>query len=229
MLAVVLAVVEAAGGKRSEAESNKGKKGVIVEEKDVENNDETYSAKSVMEYLFQSFLYTFISYLSIYLSILCVHVYLLQSVRAGARGVMVIIVGKWTRWHEFKSWMSLIAFHIPPLRKVWIQLFSFQLWVNCRVDCILQPSLGNQSRRRKTEFKSVKLRLKIDFVSHPTRVEGLGNIYSSLFVCINTSLFISIYTCLFISIYVTRKWNKLVRAWLISYLIKCIDKEEYEH
>ena len=36
---------------------------------------------------------------------------------------------KWTRWHEFKSWTRLIAFHIAlkPLGKVWIQLFSLQL------------------------------------------------------------------------------------------------------
>ena len=33
---------------------------------------------------------------------------------------------KWTRWHEFKSWTRLIAFHIAliPLGKVWIQSFS---------------------------------------------------------------------------------------------------------
>ena len=43
---------------------------------------------------------------------------------------------KWTRWHEFKSWTRLIAFHIAliPLGKVWIQLFSLQLWVNSRTD-----------------------------------------------------------------------------------------------
>ena len=37
---------------------------------------------------------------------------------------------KWTRQHEFKSWTRLIAFHIAliPLGKVWIQLFSLQLW-----------------------------------------------------------------------------------------------------
>ena len=39
---------------------------------------------------------------------------------------------KWTRRHDFKSWTRLIAFHIAliPLGKVWIQLFSLQLWVN---------------------------------------------------------------------------------------------------
>ena len=52
---------------------------------------------------------------------------------------------KWTRWHEFKSWTRLIAFHIAliPLGKVWIQLFSLQLWVNSRADCALQPWWGN--------------------------------------------------------------------------------------
>ena len=43
---------------------------------------------------------------------------------------------KWTRRHEFKSWTRLISFHIAliPLGKVWIQLFSLQLWVNSRTD-----------------------------------------------------------------------------------------------
>ena len=52
---------------------------------------------------------------------------------------------KWTRRHKFKSWMRLIAFHIAliPLGKVWIQLFSLQLWVNSRTDWVLQPWWGN--------------------------------------------------------------------------------------
>ena len=52
---------------------------------------------------------------------------------------------KWTRRHEFKSWTRRIAFHIAliPLGKVWIQLFSLQLWVNSRADCVLQPWRGN--------------------------------------------------------------------------------------
>ena len=43
---------------------------------------------------------------------------------------------KWTRRHKFKSWMRLITFPIAliPLGKVWIQLFSLQLWVNSRAD-----------------------------------------------------------------------------------------------
>ena len=52
---------------------------------------------------------------------------------------------KWTRRHVFKSWMRLILFHIAliPLGKVWIQLFSLQLWVNSRTDWVLQPWWGN--------------------------------------------------------------------------------------
>ena len=52
---------------------------------------------------------------------------------------------KWTRRHEFKSWTRLIAFYIAliPLGKVWIQLFSLQLWVNSRTDWVLQPWWGN--------------------------------------------------------------------------------------
>ena len=51
---------------------------------------------------------------------------------------------KWTRRHKFKSWTRLIAFHIAliPLGKVWIQLFSCQLWVNSRTDCVLPPWWG---------------------------------------------------------------------------------------
>ena len=52
---------------------------------------------------------------------------------------------KSTRRHEFKSWTRLIAFHIAllPLGKVWIQLFSLQLWINSRADWVFQPWWGN--------------------------------------------------------------------------------------
>ena len=52
---------------------------------------------------------------------------------------------KWTRWNEFKSWTKLTAFHLVliPLGKVWIQLFSLQLWVNSRTDWVLQPWWDN--------------------------------------------------------------------------------------
>ena len=59
---------------------------------------------------------------------------------------------KWTRRHEFISWPRLVAFLVAliPLRKVWIQLFSLQLWVNSRTDLVLQPWWGNLSKRMKT-------------------------------------------------------------------------------
>ena len=45
-----------------------------------------------------------------------------------------------------------IAFHIAliPLGDVWIQLFSLQLWVNSRTDCVLRPWLGNQFKKKTT-------------------------------------------------------------------------------
>ena len=54
-------------------------------------------------------------------------------IKGTTRGVMVIVVGN---GHEFKSWTRLIAFHIAliPLGKVWILLFSLQLWLNSRAD-----------------------------------------------------------------------------------------------
>ena len=59
---------------------------------------------------------------------------------------------KWTWFPKFKSWMRLFTFHIAliPLGKVWIQLFSFQLWVNSRVDWTLQPWYGYWSKSWKT-------------------------------------------------------------------------------
>ena len=43
---------------------------------------------------------------------------------------------KWTQLPEFKLWTRLFAFHIALIRlvKVLIQLFSLQIWVNCRAD-----------------------------------------------------------------------------------------------
>ena len=88
---------------------------------------------------------------------------------------------KWTQRHEFKSWTSLTAFHIAQitLGKVRMQSFSLQLWVNSKVAWVIQPLWGNLS-----EFKPVKLRLKIDLVSYPARAFGLvnmDNLLSQLF------------------------------------------------
>ena len=55
-------------------------------------------------------------------------------ISGGARGVMVIVAG--IGHGDTSSNPGLIAFHIAliPLDKVWIQLFSLQLWVNSRAD-----------------------------------------------------------------------------------------------
>ena len=52
----------------------------------------------------------------------------------GASGVMAIVAG--IEHGDTSSNHGLIAFHIAliPLGKVWIQLFSLQLWVNSRAD-----------------------------------------------------------------------------------------------
>ena len=70
-----------------------------------------------------------------------------------------------------------MALHIA-LIPLGIQLLSLQLWVNSWTDWVLLPWWGNYSRRRKTEFKPVKLYLKTDLVSYPARVEGLVNMIS---------------------------------------------------
>ena len=85
---------------------------------------------------------------------------------------------KWTRWHEFKSWTRLIAFHkaLISLGKVWIQLFSLQLWVNSWTEWVLSALVRQLVwEKENSEFKPVKLRLKIDLVSFPARAEGLVN------------------------------------------------------
>ena len=61
-------------------------------------------------------------------------IYAKIKLSAGARGVMFIIAG--IGHGDTTSNPGLIAFHIAliPLGKVWIQLFSLQLWVNSRAD-----------------------------------------------------------------------------------------------
>ena len=57
-----------------------------------------------------------------------------NKIGKGARGVMVIVAG--IGHYDTSSNPGLIPFHIAliPLGKVWIQLFSLQLWVNSRAD-----------------------------------------------------------------------------------------------
>ena len=52
-------------------------------------------------------------------------------------------------------WLSEKSDKSKPLEKVWIQLYSWQLWVNNRADWVLYSRFGNLFRRRKTDFKPV--------------------------------------------------------------------------
>ena len=56
--------------------------------------------------------------------------------------------------------------------KVWIQLSSLNLWVNCRAVWNLEWDV--MLEKEVYEFEPVKFLLKIDLVSHPARVVGLG-------------------------------------------------------
>ena len=88
-----------------------------------------------------------------------------------------------------------IAFHIV-FGKVWIQLFSLQLWFNSWPDWALSPWPSNQSRRKKTEFMCVKLHWRTDLGSHPAHADYLVNIYihSRVCVCVYIYIYIYIYT-----------------------------------
>ena len=74
-------------------------------------------------------------FLSLSLS-LYIYIYIYIYISGGARGCNDFRRRKWTGRHEFKSSTRLIVFSIAliSLRKVWIQLFSLQLWVNSRAD-----------------------------------------------------------------------------------------------
>ena len=79
---------------------------------------------------------------------------------------MVIVVGNGlgdTSSNPERDWLHL--------GKVWIQLFSLQLWVNIRAALVRQLV----QEKENSEFKPVKLRLKIDLMSYPAWAEGLVN------------------------------------------------------
>ena len=61
------------------------------------------------------------------------------------------------------------------LGNVWIKSFSLQLWVNNRVYLTLWTWYSNRFRRRKTLTSNLlNSTLKVDLVSYPARLEGLG-------------------------------------------------------
>ena len=78
-----------------------------------------------------------------------------------------------------KSWTRLFECHliIILLGKVWIRLFSFQIWVNSRT-LVCQPILLKEN----SEFKSFKLLLKTDLLLRSAGVEGLDKYTYHLFV-----------------------------------------------
>ena len=122
---------------------------------------------------------------------------------------MVIIIER-----EFKSWARLIAFNIALISfgKIWVPLFSLHFLVNRRADWVLQLWLGNQSRRRKTVFKHVKLHFKNwpCVTSCEASAEGLVKtiqptnsirIMKHVNVISQTSFFLSIYLSIYLCIY----------------------------
>ena len=72
-------------------------------------------------------------------------------------------------WVQILDETDCIA--LIPLGKEWIQLFSLQLWVNSSSSALVRQLV---QEKENSEFKPVKLRLKIDLVSYPARAEGLG-------------------------------------------------------
>ena len=66
----------------------------------------------------------------------------------------VIVVGN---GHDDTSSTSLITFHkaLIFMGRIWIFLFSLQQWINSKTDVVLQPWLGNQCRRRKTQISNL--------------------------------------------------------------------------
>ena len=89
----------------------------------------------------------------------------------GARGVTSYRRRKWglaarVQILDLTDCISTIA--LRPLRKVWMQLFSLQLWVNSRTELwVLQLWWGNKSIPGKlwTQTSHTQLRLTIDPVS----------------------------------------------------------------
>ena len=94
---------------------------------------------------------------------------------------------KWTRRHEFKSWTWLIAFLIALILfgKVWIPLFSLQLWEIVGQTGFFSLGKTTSLGEGKLWIQTVKFRLKIDLVWYPTRAEGLVNMIYHFFIWSN--------------------------------------------
>ena len=139
------------------------------------------------------FLFIIISPLSFYL-FLCA--FLLSSFLFFFASASILYLWKVTQGNRFtilssKTWMGLFALQIVliPLRKVWIQLFSHQLWLACRLAWILQPLFSNWSRRRKTP-NSNQVYSDLFLSNLP---QNFKNISSVLFFCLSFLLFLSFF------------------------------------
>ena len=88
---------------------------------------------------------------------------------------------KRTRWHKFHSLMKLIAFYIALICRKGLNSIILSLAMSKIVDQIEFFSLCLATRHAKefnSDFKPVRLRLKIYLVSHFDYVDGFVNIYS---------------------------------------------------
>ena len=108
--------------------------------------------------------------------------------------------------------MKLFAFHIALITfgKIKIQPFSLQLWVNSRANWALSPCYGNQSRRKNSIFKPVRLRLEIDLVLHPAHDGRVEYIYIYICVCVCVCVF----TCARAHVCVCVCVKKEVERWV---------------
>ena len=88
-----------------------------------------------------------------------------------------------TQWSEFKFWTKLLAFHMALilLRKVGIQLFSFQLLVNSRVDWLFNLFMTTGQGEVKVNWNDLKYHFKTYLVSHLVRA---GVLSTHIYVCV---------------------------------------------
>ena len=73
-------------------------------------------------------------------------------------------------------WLSLFVYYLAVITpgKVYIQLFSLQLWVNNRADWGVDPLYGNQSRRKTYLYSNlIPLFLKMNPMSQPAHSWGV--------------------------------------------------------
>ena len=101
---------------------------------------------------------------------------------------------KWIWRTEFKSWISLIAFHMV-LILLGKTLISLQLWVNSRTDCALWPWYRNLWRKRKTMNSNLsKFAEKLTLCHILLARRGWVNLFIYLSIPVYSYLSISIWS-----------------------------------